>query len=335
MIDFDGKQIGVMLINDALGRAAEKGLDLVELAPQADPPVCKIIDYGKFKYEQQKREKLQKKNQNVSILKEIRLHPNTDVHDFEFKAKHAINFLEEGNKVKVSVMFKGREMAYKEQGEELLARFVEKVEDIAKQFKGKKVRDLLEPVDEIKKLGEYAKELDIDIENLPRKIRTPEMVHFRKLCVYALVSKNEDFFGKKGRVLQKGKMGYSLLGKLFKRDHAVIISHYKDLKHLRKLHIPDALKINKILNFFDNNLDFDYSNNLEENFISKFGKDNIRKSFESEEKSKKETIQFCEYADYFLKNLSNYFNIPEKDFFRKTNKPMFQFQIYKKHLRFL
>lgn len=121
-----------MLINDALERADERGQDLVEIAPQAAPPVCKIIDYGKFKYEQQKREKLQKKNQTVSILKEIRLHPNTDVHDFEFKVRHAINFLEEGNKVKVSVMFKGRQMAYKEQGEDLLARFVEKVEDISK-----------------------------------------------------------------------------------------------------------------------------------------------------------------------------------------------------------
>ena len=121
-----------MLINDALERADERGQDLVEIAPQAAPPVCKIIDYGKFKYVQQKREKLQKKNQTVSILKEIRLHPNTDVHDFEFKVRHAINFLEEGNKVKVSVMFKGRQMAYKEQGEDLLARFVEKVEDISK-----------------------------------------------------------------------------------------------------------------------------------------------------------------------------------------------------------
>ncbi|MCH7973464.1 MAG: translation initiation factor IF-3 [Bacteroidetes bacterium] len=132
VIDIDGKQLGIMLINDALEIAEERGQDLVEIAPQAAPPVCKIIDYGKFKYEQQKREKLQKKNQAVSILKEIRLHPNTDVHDFEFKARHAMNFLEDGNKVKISVMFKGRQMAYKEQGEELLARFVEKVEDISK-----------------------------------------------------------------------------------------------------------------------------------------------------------------------------------------------------------
>ena len=110
----------------------ERGQDLIEIAPQAKPPVCKIIDYGKFRYEQQKREKLQRKNQTVSVLKEIRLHPNTDVHDFEFKVKHALNFLEEGNKVKVSVMFKGRELAYTEQGEELLNRFIEKVEEIGK-----------------------------------------------------------------------------------------------------------------------------------------------------------------------------------------------------------
>jgi len=112
--------------------AGERGQDLIEIAPQAKPPVCKVIDFGKFKYEQQKREKIQRKNQQVSLLKEIRLHPNTDVHDFEFKAKHAINFLEEGNKVKVVVMFKGREMAYTEQGEDLLNRFIEIVEDIAK-----------------------------------------------------------------------------------------------------------------------------------------------------------------------------------------------------------
>jgi len=104
----------------------------VEIAPQAKPPVCKIIDYGKFRYEQQKRDKLQKKNQTVSILKEIRFHPNTDVHDFEFKTKHAINFLEDGNKVKATVQFKGREMAYKELGEKLLKRFIEKTEEYSK-----------------------------------------------------------------------------------------------------------------------------------------------------------------------------------------------------------
>jgi translation initiation factor IF-3 len=112
--------------------AEEKEQDLVEIAPQAKPPVCKIINYGKFRYEQQKRDKLQRKNQSVSILKEIRFHPNTDVHDFEFKAKHAINFLNEGNKVKATVRFKGREMAYKEQGSDLLNRFIERIEEYAK-----------------------------------------------------------------------------------------------------------------------------------------------------------------------------------------------------------
>jgi translation initiation factor IF-3 len=110
----------------------EKEQDLVEIAPQAKPPVCKIINYGKFRYEQQKRDKLQRKNQSVSILKEIRFHPNTDVHDFEFKAKHAINFLNEGNKVKATVRFKGREMAYKDQGSDLLNRFIERTEEYAK-----------------------------------------------------------------------------------------------------------------------------------------------------------------------------------------------------------
>jgi len=112
--------------------SVERGQDLVEIAPQAQPPVCKIIDFGKFKYEQQKREKLQKKNQQITTLKEIRLHPNTDVHDFDFKTRHAVNFIEDGNKVKVSVMFKGREMAYKEQGEELLNRFIQRLEEISK-----------------------------------------------------------------------------------------------------------------------------------------------------------------------------------------------------------
>jgi len=120
------------LIKDARKLASDKAKDLVEIAPQAKPPVCKIIDYGKFRYEIQKKEKIQKKNQQVSVLKEIRFHPNTDVHDFDFKTRHAINFLEEGNKVKATVVFKGREMAYAEQGENLLRRFLDRVQDVAK-----------------------------------------------------------------------------------------------------------------------------------------------------------------------------------------------------------
>lgn len=123
---------------------------MVEIAPQAKPPVCKIIDFGKFKYEQQKREKLQRKNQQVTLLKEIRLHPNTDVHDFDFKVKHAINFLEEGNKVKAVVLFKGREMAYTEQGAELLNKFIEMTQDVAKvesplKLEGRNMNVILTP----------------------------------------------------------------------------------------------------------------------------------------------------------------------------------------------
>ena len=142
--------MGVYTVRDAIRLSEERGQDLVEIAPQAEPPVCKIIDFGKFKYEQQKRDKIQKKNQVVSILKEIRMHPNTDVHDFDFKVKHAVNFLEEGNKVKVSVMFKGREMAYTDQGEELLKRFIEKLEEIAKvespiKLEGRNMATILVP----------------------------------------------------------------------------------------------------------------------------------------------------------------------------------------------
>jgi len=132
VIDQDGKQLGIYITREAIRLARERELDLVEIAPKAEPPVCKIIDFGKFKYEKQKREKTQKKNQIVSVLKEIRFHPNTDTHDFDFKTKHAINFLEEGNKVKAVVMFKGRELAYTKYGEDLLNKFIERISDIAK-----------------------------------------------------------------------------------------------------------------------------------------------------------------------------------------------------------
>jgi translation initiation factor IF-3 len=150
VIDSDGAQLGVFSIRDAIRHSEEKGMDLVEIAPQADPPVCKIIDYGKFVYEMQKKEKTQKKNQVVSVLKEIRLHPNTDTHDIEFKARHARNFVAEGNKVKVSVIFKGRELAYTEIGEKLLNSFIAMLEDVAKpeaemKFEGKAMNVILAP----------------------------------------------------------------------------------------------------------------------------------------------------------------------------------------------
>ena len=151
MIDSDGTQLGILSLNDALNKAHEREMDLVEIAPQAQPPVCKIIDYGKFVYEQQKKEKQQKKKQHVTVVKEIRLHPNTDTHDIEFKARHAIGFLEEGNKVKIAVIFKGRELAYKNIGEDLLKKFIDKLEDVAKveqqiKFEGRTMHAILAPI---------------------------------------------------------------------------------------------------------------------------------------------------------------------------------------------
>jgi len=148
--------LGIFLISVALKKAEEKNLDLVEIAPQAKPPVCKIIDFGKFQYEQQKRDKIQKKKQVVILLKEIRLRPNTDDHDFNFKARHAKKFIEDGNKVKVSVFFRGRELAYKEHGRELLEKFVDELSDVAKvenpiKFEGRSMITILTPIKSKKK----------------------------------------------------------------------------------------------------------------------------------------------------------------------------------------
>lgn len=121
-----------MPVSEALKIAEQQGLDLIEIVPNANPPVCKIMDYGKYRYEQSKREKIQKKHQHVTHVKEIRFHPNTDTHDFEFKARHAREFLNNGDKVKATVIFKGREITYQEQGKELLDRLAEKLSDIAR-----------------------------------------------------------------------------------------------------------------------------------------------------------------------------------------------------------
>lgn len=132
MIDDNGAQLGVMSPREAMTIAQQKGRDLIEVVPNAQPPVCKIMDFGKYKYELQKKEKLQKKHQHVSLVKELRFHPNTDVHDFEFKAKHAVQFIADGHKVKATVIFKGREITYKEHGESLLNRLTERLVAVAK-----------------------------------------------------------------------------------------------------------------------------------------------------------------------------------------------------------
>ena len=131
VIGADGAQLGIMSARDALNLAAEKNLDLVKIAPQAQPPVCKIIDYGKYRFEQAKREKEAKKNQRVVETKEIRLSLNIDTHDFETKQNHATRFIGEGNKVKVSIRFRGREMGHPELGADIMKRFAEALADVA------------------------------------------------------------------------------------------------------------------------------------------------------------------------------------------------------------
>ena len=125
VIDADGSQLGIISIKDALAAAAEKNLDLVEIAPTATPHVCRIMDYGKYRFEQVKREKEAKKNQKVIEVKEVRLSLNIDTNDFNTKLNHAIKFLQSGNKVKVSVRFRGREMAHPELGTEMIQKFAD------------------------------------------------------------------------------------------------------------------------------------------------------------------------------------------------------------------
>lgn len=125
VIDADGAQLGLMSSSAALDRAAEKNLDLVKIAPLATPPVCKIMDYGKYRFEQAKRDKEAKKNQHIVDIKEIRLSLNIDTHDFNTKLGHALRFLADGDKVKVSIRFRGREMGHPEIGHEIMRRFAE------------------------------------------------------------------------------------------------------------------------------------------------------------------------------------------------------------------
>ena len=125
LIGDDGEQLGILPIQQAQDIAVEKGMDLVKIAPQAKPPVCKIMDYGKFRFEQAKREKEARKNQRVVEIKEIRLTPNIDIGDLNTKVKNACRFLQDGNKVKVSVRFLGREVTHASLGQDLLHRFAE------------------------------------------------------------------------------------------------------------------------------------------------------------------------------------------------------------------
>ena len=131
VIDSDGTQLGIMPLRRAMELAEQKNLDLVKIAPQANPPVCKIIDYGKFRFEQAKREKEARKNQRVVEIKEVRLSLNIDTHDFETKRNHALRFISDGNKVKASIRFRGREMGHPELGLEIMRKFSDAMSEVA------------------------------------------------------------------------------------------------------------------------------------------------------------------------------------------------------------
>ena len=132
MIDENGAQLGVLVLGDALRRAQDVGLDLVEISPTARPPVCKILDFGKYKYIQKKKAHDAKKKQVVVHLKEVKMRPTTDEHDFQFKLRHIKRFLEEGNKAKVTVVFRGREMAYTALGRQVMERILGELKEDAK-----------------------------------------------------------------------------------------------------------------------------------------------------------------------------------------------------------
>ncbi|MBF0105585.1 MAG: translation initiation factor IF-3 [Deltaproteobacteria bacterium] len=131
VIGSEGQLIGLMTVDGAVKLAMEEGLDLVEISPNAKPPVCKIMDYGKYKYEKQKKENENKKRQTKVVVKEIKLRPSTDKHDIDFKVKHARRFIEDKDKAKISIQFRGREIAHLDRAKEMLSKIIESLSDIA------------------------------------------------------------------------------------------------------------------------------------------------------------------------------------------------------------
>ena len=151
VIGSDGNNLGVIQLNKAIQLAKEEGLDLIEISPNASPPVCKIMDMGKYKYDLQKKANLAKKKQKVVSLKEIKLRPGTEIHDYNFKIKNAKKFITKGDKVKFTVKFKGREMQHVELGKNLMNRIIDDVKDIGKvethpKFEGRQMIMIIQPI---------------------------------------------------------------------------------------------------------------------------------------------------------------------------------------------
>ncbi len=132
LVGADGEMVGVVSIDEAMSAAEEAGLDLVEISPNADPPVCKVLDYGKYKYEQQKKANEARKKQKTVDVKEVKIRPSIEAHDYGVKMRNARRFLEEGNKVKVTMRFRGRELSHQELGMEVLVRMKEELADVGK-----------------------------------------------------------------------------------------------------------------------------------------------------------------------------------------------------------
>jgi translation initiation factor IF-3 len=150
VIGSDGNNLGVFPLKKAIEKAKEEGLDLIEISPNANPPVCKIMDMGKYKYDLQKKANLAKKKQKVVALKEIKLRPGTDVHDYNFKIKNAKKFLTKGDKVKFTVKFKGREMQHIQLGKDLMSRIIEDTKEVGKvethpKFEGRQMIMIIQP----------------------------------------------------------------------------------------------------------------------------------------------------------------------------------------------
>lgn len=156
VIGLDGNQLGVMTLNDAISLARQSAVDLVEIAPNAVPPVCRVVDFGKFRYEQAKKDKESKKNQNASMVKEVQLSPRIDAHDLEVKLGHAIDFLCEDMKVKVALRFRGREMAHTDVGFEVVKKFIGELEafghpDFAPKLIGRGINVMISPLPRTKR----------------------------------------------------------------------------------------------------------------------------------------------------------------------------------------
>ena len=151
VIGSDGDNLGILNTNEAISMAKEQGLDLIEIAPNAKPPVCKIIDMGKFKYDAQKKANVARKKQKIVLVKEIKMRPVTETHDYEFKVKNAKKFIAKGDKVKFTIRFKGRELQHSHLGNELMAKIKEDMKDIGKvelqpKFDGKQMIMVIQPL---------------------------------------------------------------------------------------------------------------------------------------------------------------------------------------------